>query len=207
MALPPEEIISAAILWDVLDNPLDYPWRAHGIGMLRTYLDSEQNWRLNLWHTRLLNPGISTMHTHPWALHSYILCGALENTRWQRTGNGPVARDFYEGRVGCGNRPFNGPEFKIEGVPDIVRLSMMTPELYRHGDEYQQHPAVIHSTRTGDGAATVMHRTDPTEDGMASVFWPVGEEWGDASRDTTEEDVLITVEAVKAELQATPWRR
>lgn len=214
MAYPPTEIISAAILRDVLEHPLDYPWRSHGIGMLRTYLDSEKHWRLNLWHSRLLNPGISTMHTHPWSFESFVIAGELKNTRFSRRLSGRdramfglYPTEFWEGIIPCGDHApkqhDDGP--LIEGDPQRVWLAEQRTERYFHASQYQQAPEEIHDTGALNGTITVMHRTGYTEEGRASVFWPVGEPWGDASRATTEEDILVTCAAALAELNKTPW--
>jgi hypothetical protein len=168
--------------------PLDFEWAAHGIGMLRTYLDDEKTTRLNLWHSSLINPGISTLHTHPWQFRSYVLCGRLENTLWDRVASG---QPFHEGQISC------GPHFSgIEGEPALIALQPRAPVVMTKGFGYMQYEHEIHSTQAEDGTATVMIRGAPCEGHRASVFWPAGEAWGDASRQTTREDVLRVTDAV-----------
>ncbi len=210
MAYPPSEMISAETLRDILENPEQYTWRSHGIGMLRTYLDPGfDDWRLNLWHSRLLNPGISTMHTHPWAFQSFVIAGALANTRWMRVSEYAEfpAACYNEGIIPCGahapRQHTDGP--LLEGEPVKVWLQPLPGECWQHGDQYRQAPEEIHTTQARDGTISVMHRTDYTEDGRASVFWPCGAPWGDASRPTSEEDVLVTVAAALEALNKTPW--
>jgi hypothetical protein len=104
----------------------------HGIGMLRTYLNPDRTLRLNLWHRELLNPGISTMHDHPWPFTSRIIAGKLTNQRFSRcTKNSVGAFLMQEGRVTCGGG-FNG----IEGEPEIISLYAHPPEIYTAGMAY-----------------------------------------------------------------------
>lgn len=214
MGYPSSEIISPDSLRAILGNPLQYRWRAHGIGMLRMYFKpGSEDWRLNLWHPRLLNDGITTMHTHPWAFDSYIIAGALTNTRFMRYAPPPsrvpyhdYAKAYHEGVIPCGAHAPKDPEFGIEGEPQKVWLVEQRPEVYRHGAQYRQAPEEIHDTRAEPGTITVMHRTYYEPSGRASVFWPFDTPWGDASRGTSEEDILVTCAAALEQLNKTPWR-
>lgn len=173
-----------------LAKPFNYEWRGHGIGMLRTYLDEEKTIRLNLWHHRLLVPGISTLHTHPWYLTSSVVAGRIGNVRWLRN---PQADKFMEGRINC--IEFAG----IEGEPVEVGLERQETEWYGPGTGYKQEPAEIHSTEFEDGTATIMRRQGEHM-AYASVFWRVGEEYGDATRDVTTEDIVETISAVRRQM-------
>lgn len=169
-------------------------WRAHGIGMLRTYLDEARLVRLNLWHHMLVNPGISTMHTHPWNLRSEVVTGKLTNIRWERVRAGdPGAQPWVEDRIPCGM--VADPEFALKGEARTVYLRPCQPEFIMPGHTYSQKPDEIHTTQFLDGTATVMHRD--VADGVteASVFWPLGEQWGDASRGVTADEILRVCEA------------
>lgn len=175
-------------------------WRAHGIGMLRTYLDAEQLFRLNLWHHSLLTPNISTMHTHTWSLHSEVVTGRLTNTRWERTSKGrPEAQPFIEDRIPCGaaQDAASGPPV-LQGEAKTVWLFPCAPEVILPGHTYGQQPDEIHTTEFIDGTATVMKR-DMTE-GLteASVFWPLGSQWGDASRNVNADEIVRVCHATLA---------
>lgn len=164
----------------ILENPeAGYrQWSMHGIGMLRTYLDPDRRLRLNLWHRELLNPGISTMHDHPWPFTSRIIAGRLTNQRFARcTKNSVGAILTMEGKITCG-AGYNG----MKPDPQIVTLHPCEPEVYTAGMEYLQRPEEIHDTRAEDGTITVIERGAERPDCEASVFWPVGQPWGDASR-------------------------
>lgn len=168
----------------ILSKPLDHEWRAHGIGFMKTYLDPDKSWRLNIYHRMLVNPGISIMHDHPWPLESNIMSGVLYNRRFDREPNGHGdGEQFHQGIINCAE--FNG----LEAEPDLVTLYPGPPETYRAGASYSQQPEEIHETVALDGTATVMFR-GPVTDGLARVFWPAGTDWGDASRPITTDEIL-----------------
>lgn len=195
-------MIDTALVRSICQQPFEggRVWRAHGIGMLRTYLDDARLVRLNLWHSLLLNPGISTMHTHPWSLHSDIIAGQLTNIRWDRVYPGHIgASAWIEDRIPCGN--VSAPEFALKGEEREVWLIAGPFEVLNPGQSYSQKPDEIHTTRFLDGTATIMRR-DLGGDEMteASVFWPKGEVWGDATRDVTADEIVSVCHAVLARL-------
>ncbi len=169
-----------------LSSPLDFPWHAHGIGMLRTYLDDDKTQRLNLWHKRMLNPGISTMHTHPRPFVSTAYAGLMTNKIYRRVDARAGGKPYREGIIHC------GPCFRgIENDPPLVHLLMTLKTDIHPGETYRQPSRVIHDTEFEDGTATVMEWDRFLPDECASVFWPDGEQWGDATRDITTEDILV----------------
>lgn len=184
-----------------LEDPLRWPWQAHGIGMLRTYLDNDRRVRLNLWHSSLINPGISTMHTHPWEFRSFVMLGRLTNYRWERREpDTPNARPFIEDKITCGPG-FDG----LKGEAQTVWLRQGMAEYHSAGMSYSQKPDEIHTTEFIDGSATVIVRGPPSESHEASVFWPLGDQWGDATRPVTEADIWTVVSAAVAHVpQAAP---
>lgn len=188
------------LIHDRIMHPLDYEWRSHGIGMLRTYLDHARTVRLNCWHHALVNPGISTMHTHPWTLRSTIIAGRLSNVRWERVKPGDAgAQPWVEDRIPCGRVP--DPEFALKGEARTVYLRPLPVEIYTQGQTYSQKPEEIHATDFVDGTATLMFRSGHDDDQTeASVFWPLGDQWGDASRETTVDDIVETISAVRQRL-------
>lgn len=159
------------------DDP-ERNWSMHGIGMLRTYLDPEREYRLNIWHPAIINPGISTMHDHPWPFESQIIAGCLVNRRYVRCTKGSVGAMLrMEGKINC------GPAYcGMLPDPEIVTLAARDEERYTRGMSYTQHPDEIHETRADPGTITVIRRGPERPGGLASVFWPVGQPWGDASR-------------------------
>lgn len=193
MDKPTQPLLSVDQVREVLLTADRRQWHAHGIGMLRTYIDSEQygdrQWRLNLWHRSLINDGISTMHDHPWPFVSFIVAGEIRNMRYVRAfGNAPAAVEMMEGKITCGPG-FNG----MKPDPQRVRLLQQPIEIYRPGDRYEHRPDEIHDTYAVDGTITLIHRGEARPDCEASVFWPVGVPWGDATRpfDAAEARLVI----------------
>ncbi len=179
------------IVREVLEHPGEHRWSVHGIGMMRTYLDDAREWRVNLWHPVLLNPGISTMHTHPWPFDSYVLAGQLKNLRFDRCTKGSVDAELWnEGKIECG-AGFDG----LKGPPEIVTLHRREVETYKPNMTYTQLPPEIHDTNAAAGSITVIRRGEMLPGCEASVFWPVGQEWGDASReyDADEAEAVVAL--------------
>lgn len=178
----------------MLAHPGYYEWKAHGIGFIKAYLDREKTVRLNIWHSRFIMPEITAMHTHPWGLRSQIVAGKLTNYRWDRVegDSGPV---FNEGRINC--ERFCG----IEGEPNRVYLARRDAEVYTTGMTYSQQPHEIHHTEFEDGTMTVMTRTPaPEAGGIASVFWPVGTDYVDATSTWAWSDFKVAIAAALEQL-------
>lgn len=201
----PNSILDRDSLISILRDPLQLDWRAHGIGMLKTYLDpATRHWRLDLWHSVLVTPGISTMHTHPWPFTSFVMAGKLHNYRYaRRLANVPdfrraPAEMYHEGKIACGAH-YRG----LEGDSHpIVPLVPLPPEVYSTGNTYAMLPDEIHRTTFRDGTITVICRGAPETDGeTASVFWPAGEPWGDATSEASDMTILRVTGAALNELE------
>ena len=102
---------------------------------------------------------------------------------------------MMEGKINCAD--FRG----IEGVPEPVALVRYPPEVYERGAFYRQHRDMIHETEAVDGTITVMRRHTFRANGTASVFWPIGTDYGDASRSINREDVLKVAQTALLELE------
>src|SRR5258708_2352757 len=75
-----EQLLTAAAVRSILEYPNGgREWSVQGFGMLRTYLDEQHTYRLNIWTDELASPGVSLIHDHPWHFHSWILAGKLTN--------------------------------------------------------------------------------------------------------------------------------
>jgi hypothetical protein len=176
-----------------LSNPMDFQWHAHGIGMLRTYLDEDRTVRLNLWHKGFLNPGISTMHTHPRPFTSTVYAGMMTNITYARRAFGGV--EYREGIIQCGDA-FNG----IESTHTVYLEEIDRRVLYT-GDTYSQPTEVIHDTDFINGTVTVMTWDRAESDKHASVFWPPLVGWGDATRNFTREECLVACAIAKSRME------
>lgn len=181
--------MSAPIITDneirkLLVFPMELDWRGHGIGFMKAYLNAERTWRINVYHEMLRVPGISIMHDHPWGLQSHVRAGQLTNMRWHRANKkSQGAVSFNEGRINCAK--YAG----LEGTPQIVSLVKERREIYHASGFYQQNPEEIHETIAINGTVTLLERIPTHSDGFAHIFWPVGEEYGDATRNLSDDEV------------------
>ena len=169
----------------VLINPFDWEWSVQGFGMLRTYLDTEKRFRLNVWDRRLAVPNVSLIHDHPWHFKSYIISGGFVNTRYYNDPNGDEY-DYMVIKTGEGGGP--------DGVSGTIRMSSaILPENYKQGDMYSQEAREVHKSVYTDGAVTLNDRTPLLDSDHATVFWPHGESWVDAEpRLATAQEIMVT---------------
>lgn len=178
----------------MLAHPGYYEWKAHGIGFVKAYLDREKTVRLNIWHSGFIVPEITAMHTHPWGLRSQIVAGKLTNYRWDRT-TSDLGQGFMEGRINC--ERFCG----IEGQPRRVYLARGDAEVYTPGMTYRQEPHEIHHTEFEDGTITVMTRVPaPETEGTASVFWPQGSDYVDATSKWSWNKLSTAIKAAREQM-------
>lgn len=164
-----------AMVHDILANSGRYTWTRQGLGMLRTYLSKDV--RLHVWHKRLLTPGVSTRHTHPWAFSSHIVAGHVENVRFV-VHTDKLGIPTNAQRLACG---IGGG---LVGAPWIVNLVEREPEHYSEGQTYYQAADEVHESRPADGTVTVITRDFLPDEQHANVYWPMGDEWRTAEPST-----------------------
>lgn len=178
-------------------NP--HHWTVQGFGMLRTYLDPAQRWRLNVWHAGLAVPGVSTIHDHPWDFTSFVLWGAIKNI---------VYRQKTPSRLPLSDRPTHhvtdivtGESGQVIGEErSLVLLAEEHETLYR-GAMYCQERSLIHETRATDFTVTLNRRSPPMPEYQARVFWPYGERWVPATpHEATDADLELVTAPLCAQL-------
>jgi len=165
-----------ATIKSMLEKPLNYEWSVQGFGMLRTYLDDDKRFRLNIWHSAFTIPNVSIIHDHPWSFDSWIVNGRFTNVRYGIS-DAPRAGDaLYDWQV-IKTGPGGGPE----GDSGTIRLiSRASAEHYVTGDTYHQEASEIHASYYDDGTVTLNDRTRLPDGDHARVFWPSGGQWVDA---------------------------
>lgn len=187
-----------AMVRNILESPLirkrsgDLDWTVQGFGMLRTYLDKDKRFRLNIWDVALSVPNVSLIHDHPWSFDSWIINGKIRNQRFYVV-HGDDRRfeyadpyDYAVIKTGEGGGP--------DGERGTVYLWPEQIEQLHTGDKYHQDPKEIHLSAFEDGAVTLNDRTRVGDGEHARVFWPHGEQWVDAMpRRATEMEVHETV--------------
>lgn len=167
--------------------------------MLRTYLDANRVYRLQVWDTRYRVENVSLIHDHPWNFKSTIIAGKLFNTRYQ-------LRPYHHGKPYDEAALYHekvivaGEGGGVEGKSELVLLNKQPVETYLEGDSYSQQWFEIHESTFVDGTVTVIERQWPKEDrDRALVYYPVGEAWVSAEpRPATPEEIeTITKNALE----------
>jgi hypothetical protein len=199
--------ITRELVAGILRKPFagDREWTVQGIGMARTNLDRAGLYRLNVWHQDLVIPNISSIHTHPWDLKSYVINGRISNQRYDTEAQydrgiflaGPVNTPPNDSVtympvhgvvLGCGTHP-NGEWLhdQFDGV-----LYPKALEHYDTGQVYEQGRDEIHRSIAATGTVTLNVRTNKRDDGSATVYWPRGQNWVDAKqRAATPDEVYM----------------
>lgn len=171
-------------------------WSVQGFGMARTYLGGPSNpkeFRLNVWHSALAVPNVSTIHDHPWHFDSVVISGKFRNQRYsmipsEATQYAPT-HDFTTIKTGEGGGMTTDPL-------QSCLLRPLRPELYGPGNEYTQTAEEIHETIYEDGCVTFNQRRRVGDGEHARVFWPHGTDWVDAEpREATPSDIKLITEA------------
>lgn len=178
-----------ATVYKLLKHPFtDNDWSVQGFGMLRTYLDPDKRFRLNIWDSALAVPNVSVIHDHPWHFTSVIINGRFSNFRY-KSPRDPLEGKEYEWAV-IKTGPGGGPD----GERGRCVMLASPAEVYRTGDVYYQGAQEIHESRFEDGCITLNDRLRLPDGEHARVFWPAGQQWVDAEpRGATDQEVISTL--------------
>lgn len=160
--------IRAVLVRSILEQWRSYEWTVQGFGFIRTKLANVG--RIHVWDATLATLRVSTIHTHPWPLHSIIISGELVNCRFRVGGNG-ADQPYMRSRIATGEGG------GLVGDPEAVLLFADAPESYTAGDTYEQKPEEIHRTMTQDGTVTLLERPQGPPLEEAYTFWPQGTDW------------------------------
>lgn len=162
-----------ALVKTILTRPLDHDWSYQGFGMLRLYLGRAKEYRLQIWDPSQATANVSNIHTHPWDFESYVVCGAVYNTRYAVDPQGGMTMN--RARLKCGE------DACLVAPTQKVRLEPQSYERYSAGQSYTQRAYEVHKSEPEPGTITLLRRVFSSEDvDHADVYWPVGEEWVDA---------------------------
>jgi hypothetical protein len=173
-----------ALIRPILEAPLYYEWTVQGFGMLRTYIDRDKVWRLNVWNKALAVPNVSTIHNHPWHFESWIIAGQFTNRRYLERASG-TAYNVATIKTGEGGG--------MRSQPVAVNLRSMGDEMYQPGQRYAQRADEVHESFYTNGCVTLNKRLRVADGEHARVYWPAGTDWVDAEpRVATEDEVAAT---------------
>jgi hypothetical protein len=173
---------------NILLSADDRQWTLQGFGMLRAYISEEV--RLHVWDNRFANPGVSTIHDHPWAFESFVVVGQITNriyclttNEWRAESNRNVVR-YQHAKIKCGEGG------GLIGKTDEVLLRTMPEYIYHTGGYYTQLAEDLHESIPLNGTVTLVKRIFVKKDrDHANVYWKSGD-WGTAEpRPATAEEV------------------
>lgn len=180
----------------ILDNAPKFHWSLQGMGLLRLYVRDVG--RIHIWDETLrYSPDVSMMHNHSWDLHSTIVAGRLQNTRYVQ-----CAEDT-KGAIRYHTKTFiTGYDAHATSDQETVCLCALPPETYTPIMDYRQKAHEVHRTDALDGTVTVLLRKDD-EEGHANIYWPEGTEWVSATpRPARPEELRVGVKKAIAWLTA-----
>lgn len=187
----------------VLEKPCVYHWSWQGFGMLRTYLDEGREFRFHIWNQEDANPGVSTIHDHPWDFESFVVCGELINKRFLLPTERRVGLDIAAQPV-----QYNGVRIKCGEGGCMVNQSFkqilypLRDEVYHVGDCYQQYARELHETRSVPGTVTIIRRKFGQDTEHAHVYWLAGEWVSAEPRPATRREVFEYTSAALQMLKA-----
>lgn len=192
----PQHILTAA--HGALTLPESHKWEVQGFGMLRTYLDEAQVFRLHIWSMVLQAHEVSTIHDHPWNFTSHVLSGQVNNRRYvptqDLTRSCLVTREF---QLKCGADAHTIGE---------SRLSLLEPQPWENikaGESYSQLAEEVHESFPFCGTVTVIQRTFTKPRDYARVFIKPGYSFVSAApRPASAQEVANTLALIQTKLAA-----
>lgn len=194
------------VVWSIFQGHglKEHEWTVQGFGMVRTYLDEEKTWRLNVYHSSLIVPDVSIVHTHPWHFDSWILGGVLTNHRHVIVNNGEDSTFrksgdqhmlYAEIKTGIKSNVGNAGEGGVMPQGDCW-LRIDETEQFEPSDNYHMEADEIHHVEYTDGCVTLNRRVRVGDGEHAIVYWPYGQEWVSAKpRLATEEEIEAVISA------------
>jgi hypothetical protein len=176
--------MARALIRNILEHALEYPWKIQDIGLLALRLDEQREYALHVWAPdRCI--GTPPIHDHPFDFVSRIIAGELTNARYLEVPSGvKYLRERYT------------PSNEESRTTDYVQL-VSEVETFREGDEYAQVADELHDSHQLPGTVTVIRRAFRDVDELTvcrleKLRWISG-----ASRPATSAEVTeITTQAL-----------
>lgn len=174
--------VTADDVRNFLDHPYDREWSIQGFGMLRTYLDADQKYRLHIWDPQAAVEEVSSIHDHPWDFTSEVISGQITNVL------------FLEDSFGLEHMAVNircGVGGGMIGTPEKIGLHEKSRTTYIAGMGYSQHAEELHMSLPAPGTVTLITRHfRPDNRDIARVIWPKGDWVSAEPRPATEREIM-----------------
>lgn len=186
---------------NLLDSPTDYAWTVQGFGMIRTYLDDEKQFRLNVWDDRLRVPRVSDIHDHPWDFTSWVLVGRITNQRYSvlSSSEAPpiLPADMVPAELFRHVQIVTGEGGGPTGPAGNRWLQPRELESYGPTTGYSQDREEVHRTIAMPGTVTINDRSSATAQHTANIYWEEGD-WVNAEpRPATKAEVYSAIEQAR----------
>ena len=176
--------LKRSLVEHILNHAPSFDWSLQGFGMLRLYLDDGKRFRLHVWDSRFMVPGVSLMHTHPWDFWSFVVAGRIENHEFAST-SAQEGQAYNWQRIKCGEG--GGPV----GMSGVRNMKVYHPAIYTEGCCYSQLSHDVHVSAPQDGTVTIVERTFKEDQDHADVYWSIDREWVSAEpRQATTVEVM-----------------
>jgi hypothetical protein len=170
------DYLDRVLVRNILEHPLDYPWKMQDIGLLGLRLDQHREYRLHVWAPgRCIGPPV--IHDHPYDFVSRIVAGELTNIRYVEDPTGvKYQRDRY------------APSNEDLRTTDTVQL-VGDAETHRAGDEYAQLAHELHDSRQLPGTVTLLRMAFQDVNEL-TVCRPEGAPWSSGlPRPATDQEI------------------
>ena len=137
---------------ELLEKLARAQWTICGLGFIRAYVEDGRD-RVHIWHDGFRLPGVTDIHTHPWAFTSFLLAGSIHNTRYSLYADKPIvdAEPYYQAEIVTGTG---------SGADDYrpVWIKPLSEQWLTRGDYYRQQHFEVHRTDAQPGTLTYVQR-------------------------------------------------
>jgi len=156
-------------------------WRHFGVGALQAYLFEGPSYeqRLHIWHESLIAPGIrgfGDMHNHRFSFTSNVLCGAIDDRRYNVTDSPEGDCDVYQVVNAREQKQLTG---KFDGNVTLnrranVELDVRHSRIWQSGSTYEFPRGAFHATRAIGTTVTLVTKYDVAPGQRAEIVVPHG---------------------------------
>lgn len=177
--------VTKEMVREILHHAQRYPWTYQGFGMLRLYLGKVA--RIHIWDPRTAVRRVSNIHTHFWDLRSTVVCGRMDNVRYQIAPNRGGSISFSSHMM---QTLITGEGGGLIGTPEKCNLQIRAVDKIHEGGSYFQRNDEIHQSLPIAGTVTILEREEGSGQKVAQTFWPIGWDWVSAEpRPATDQEV------------------
>lgn len=159
-----------------LDGEIPWAWQQSPLGKLCAYLDIEQMYQVNIWHSPLQDTTVCPVHSHVAGYTFWVLSGQIVNKTYREVTEDALTKlqavhpvPLYRKREETNTDSLCGLLVQTRNTHSSEPLStpiheQITDECYPvitdMGSTYTQEGEIIHQTYYTEGAITLAHSLD-----------------------------------------------